>query len=42
MHIYVQISVQVNTSTEPLTSLFGSCHIPAVCSTVKIQGTGLV
>lgn len=26
------------TSAEPLTSLSGSCHVPAVCNTVKTQG----
>lgn len=26
------------TSAEPLLSLSGSCHIPAICNTVKTQG----
>lgn len=30
------------TSAEPLTSLSGSCHVPAVCDTVKTQGIVLV
>lgn len=30
------------TSAEPLTSLSGSCHVPAVCNTVKTQRIVLV